>query len=339
MSPPRRRSPMSDGQPSAHLLRTFVCLLLFFFACISLAPAADESAAEKLPIPKQPAQAKADHELRERFKADFAKHDAGSDLELARKLRGESDHTDDPATRFVMLKESRELFISAGELEAALAVIDQMAAGFTIDIRDMKLGAMSVAVDKSLIEPPAMTAVYLNLGDRFLDEGDVDMAEHSCRLAQNVMHNHRFNDAQLESRWKEQHRVVMISLRQTQNVIGAVRKLKANPDDPDANLIVGKYACFFRGLWEKNLSLLTKGSDTRLKALADDELKIPASPQAMLAVADGWWAVADTAATPVETRKIHRHAAEWYAKALPQLDGVQKQTAQQRVADSTQSAK
>lgn len=319
--------------------RAFICVIscLAFAVDTPHAASADDATAppvEKLPIPKGPAQSKADHELREKLKADFDKHDAGDDLALAQRLDVQSKSTDDPAMRFVLLREARELYIDGGDLDSALQVIESVGAIFAIDVRDMKLSALAVAVDKALIEPPALCSEYLKLGDRFLDEGDVDLAEHACRLAQNVIHNHHLRDPDRESRVKEQHRTVLITLKETQAVVGAMRKLKANPDDPEASLTVGKYACFFRGLWTENLPLLAKGSDSRLKILAEREIASPSDPEAMASIADDWWELAQSATTPIARRHIQIHAAEWYKKALLGLSEARKQVAQQRIADA-----
>ena len=198
----------------------------------------------------------------------------------------------------------------------------------------MKLAAMSVAVDTSPAPPPDNVADYLKLSERFLEAGDADIAEHSCRLAQNVIHNDHIRDVDLVNRVKEEHRTVMISLRETQGVVLAMRKLKTNPEDPESNLTVGRYACFFRGLWDPNLPLLAKCSDSRLKMLAEEELRPPATAEEMRTLAEGWWSVADAATTPVARRKIRRHAAEWYQKAVPGLNGDSKETAQQRIAEA-----
>ncbi len=312
-------------------------LCLSFAMTGSRLASADDAIAtpvEKLPIPKGPAQSKADHELREKFKADFDKHNAGDDLALAQRLDAQSKLTDDPAMRFVLLREARELYIDGGDLDSALRVIESMAAIFAIDVRDMKLSALAVAVDKALMEPPALCSEYLKLGDRFLDEGDVDLAEHTCRLAQNVIRNHRLRDADLEARVKEQHRTVLIALKETQAVVGALRKLKSNADDPEACLTVGKYACFFRGLWTENLPLLAKCSDSRLKMLAGRDIASPSNAEMMASIADDWWDIAQSATTPVARRHVQNHAAEWYRTALPGLIEARKEAARQRIVDA-----
>ncbi len=315
-----------------------LCPLLILSLSTSFAAGGDNAPAspgERLPIPKGPAQAKADHDLREKYKADFDKHDAADDQALAQRLVEQAGTTDDPALRFVLLREARELFIDGGDLDSSLRLIDSMGTVFAIDVRDMKLSALAVAVDKALIEPPALCAEFLKLGDRFLDEGDVELAEHACRLAQNVIHNHRLRDPDLESRVKEQHRTVLVSLKETQAVVSAMKKLKANPDDPAACLTVGKYACFFRGLWTENLPLLAKSSDSKLKMLAQCEIAAPSDTEGMASLADDWWDIAQSATTPVSRRHIQLHAAEWYQKALPGLSAARKQAAQQRISEAS----
>ena len=53
----------------------------------------------------------------------------------------------------------------------------------------------------------------------------------------------------------------------------ATAVLEGKPDDPEANLMVGKYLCFTKGDWEKGLPLLTKSENSRLKLLAERDVR------------------------------------------------------------------
>jgi len=66
--------------------------------------------------------------------------------------------------------------------------------------------------------------------------------------------------------------------------------LAKKPDDPEANFTAGKYLCLVKGDWDKGLPLLAKGSDAKLKELAQKELAGPKDAAEQAAVGDGWWA-------------------------------------------------
>jgi hypothetical protein len=114
--------------------------------------------------------------------------------------------------------------------------------------------------------------------------------------------------------------------------------LKENPDNPDANLAIGKYLAFSKGEWDQAIPCLAKGSDPFYQALAEKE-RGGAKP---LEIGDAWW----TGSTEVEahlltgatsTMKVEakREAARlrqfftqravlFYGRAWPDLAGQDK---------------
>ena len=55
----------------------------------------------------------------------------------------------------------------------------------------------------------------------------------------------------------------------------AQETLEKTPADAEANLTVGRWLCFYKGDWTAGLPMLAKGSDEKLKALAEQEIKSP----------------------------------------------------------------
>jgi hypothetical protein len=97
----------------------------------------------------------------------------------------------------------------------------------------------------------------------------------------------------------------------------SIQKLFESPDDPEANLAVGRYYCFLKNAWEKGLPLLAKGADPKLSIAA--KLDIEASnalAEQQAVVADKWWEVAEKMPT-TEQEVVKLHAAGWYGKAFP----------------------
>jgi hypothetical protein len=104
------------------------------------------------------------------------------------------------------------------------------------------------------------------------------------------------------------------------DAVPAMDTLKQKPNDPEANLAVGKYRCFSKGNWETGLPMLAKGSDERLKALAAMDIAGAASASGQADLGDAWW-----------NNGTRQRAAYWYAKALPGLDGVKKEWVEKRL--------
>lgn len=296
--------------------------LALFFAVSSRA----EEAA-KLPIPKSAPQAKAEHFVREHYKADLALRDPADQLALSRKLRDEiNQFADDQPLRFVMLRDARELAVNAGDLDAAFSAIDDMDRLFAIDARELKASAMTALIDKSTVPPPQLIDKYLKLADAALSTGDVDMANKAYSLASMLADQQR--DAALKQLVKEEHVAIMDAVREQKTVLTAMNKVKAHPEDAEANLLVGKYACFVRQLWGQGLPYLANGSDSTLKALAHQELAAH-DADTTAAAADAWWDYAAAAkGQPADRARLH--AAELYRQVMPKLSGAAKNRAEQR---------
>ena len=99
--------------------------------------------------------------------------------------------------------------------------------------------------------------------------------------------------------------------------------LAKNPDDPAANLLVGRYFCFLKEDWDNGLAYLSKSSDRAVKAAAAADAANPTDAKAQLAVADAW-----SALIPVELLKstqgsLKRRAGKWYTSAIEGLTGLE----------------
>jgi WD40 repeat protein len=107
-------------------------------------------------------------------------------------------------------------------------------------------------------------------------------------------------------------------------------KLREQPQDPKANLVMGRFQAFTKGDWEKGLPLLARGSDATLRALAKKELAAPTDAAAQHALGSGW----EKAAADVEgdaRSRILRHALDWYLDAAEGFKGKPRAQALARV--------
>ena len=117
----------------------------------------------------------------------------------------------------------------------------------------------------------------------------------------------------------------------------SIDKLKESPDDVDANLVVGRYECFVRGDWEKGLPMLAKSSDETLKSAVTLDLEATEADQIAKA-ADAWWSAADKEKAPAAKVAMKAHASDLYGKAIANLSGIAKVTAEKRIAQSAAEA-
>lgn len=282
-----------------------------------------------VPVPKSLDQGKIDRPLREKYKDDFASRDPSVRGALAHKLRETADGEADSTTKFVYLREARELAVGAGDMPYAMDVIDDMGATFAIDLSEMKASALSAAVDQARIPPGELAQNYLKVADSALLVWDLDLAHKAAYLAEKVGRG----DAELMAAAKERDKISHVRTHLVLQFVDARKKLEKNPDDPQLNQFVGIHLCFNLNHWDTGLSYLAKSALGSLKALADKDLAGPTEAAAMAALADGWWDLSEPKAG-LPAGCGHRRAAYWYQKALPGLTGDKKAEAEKRIADA-----
>ena len=319
--------PRVSASPRLRVCAFLVAAWLIFF----LAPMAggdEPSPGDRLPIPNSTAQAKALKTIREQYKSQYALRTAEDQLALAKQLREYAESTkDESARQYVLLREARELAVNAGDLDLAFSLIDELSKTFNVDTADMRLTAMMDAVDRSLASKEQLLEFYLKTADGALADGEVTFALQASRLARRVATTTRNPlDAQ---RVKQLELRVHDASRTYTQVVAAARKLQNRPDDPEANLIVGRYLCFVQGRWDQGLPLLARSGDKRLADLAAKDLEGVNDPDAMVELADRYWDLPDTKDAP--QRRAHQRAVHWYQQALPRLSGDKQAHAQERI--------
>ncbi len=106
--------------------------------------------------------------------------------------------------------------------------------------------------------------------------------------------------------------------------VKAWTKLQKTPDDPEANLISGKYKAFVLGDYPEGMEFLVKSSDKTLKTLAEHELDPLHTATALqkAAMGDEWVVAAKKFQTLF--RIFFDRAQYWYAEAWPKLDAASK---------------
>jgi formylglycine-generating enzyme required for sulfatase activity len=112
----------------------------------------------------------------------------------------------------------------------------------------------------------------------------------------------------------------------------AREQLKTAPDDPAANLVLGRWHCFQQGDWDEGLKFLAKGSDSGLKSLAAQELaSSPSTFEERVARGDAWWDLAEKADGKTKAG-MRQRAGRWYQEALPELPaGLAKAKVEKRL--------
>jgi serine/threonine-protein kinase len=287
----------------------------------------------KLPIPGDAKQAEAEKLIKELFKDDYVKKTPADRLSLSNKLTKKARETsDDPAARFVLFREGQDLAAQAGDAGSALKIIDEMVQAYLFNPFDMKLSALDKVAALATALPAARSVVdqYLTLADESIALDDYDSAVRLLTPAGAVAR--KINNMPLVNRVDTRIKAVRELQTKYATIKDLAIKLKTKPDDPEANLAVGKFACFDKGDWDKGLPMLAKGSDVRLKTLAQKELGQPPDGMAQVEVADAWNDLAKGEQGNVKLQ-IQRRAYHWYEQALPTLQGLTQAAVEKKIKE------
>jgi WD40 repeat protein len=287
----------------------------------------------KPPVPDDGALAAAEKEVKEVYKTEYARKKPAEMQALAARLMKENQETtkDRSATRFVLLREARDLVARAGDLPEALHAAEEMANQFAVDVLPMKAAALEAASHKA-----ASAAVHLNvaviglaLSDRAEEAEDYQTAERLARVAQASAATLTGLPvvAAAQARLKETSAI----RKAYESVSDAVGVLATRPDDDDANLALGKFHALIRGDWDRGLGLLARGSDPKLKALAVADLAIPADAGAAVNLADTCTELAASESDPAKTHLLCR-ACYWYGQAALKLTGIERTKVEKKYA-------
>src|SRR5260370_14581631 len=282
--------------------------------------------AKKHVIPGADARKKAEALVQELYADEYAKsqQEPAEKAKLAATLLLEGkDTTDDPAARYVLFCQARDLAAQAGDAPTALQAVLELAQDFAVgpeDVFAMKARALATA-GVAQGTPESFRAV-VDAALILLDEATAgDNYDAALSLVAS---------AEAAARKLKSVPLVLSVRRRGQDVL-ALRKeyaqvkphadaLRQDPSDPRANREMGKDQAFGKGNWEKALPLLAKSDDVTLRRLTQMDLTSPQEAGRQAALARQWAGAAAAASGRTKTRMLLR-AYHWYQQALPHLQG------------------
>jgi len=312
-----------------------ICAVCAGLAAAAAAPATRATSSAPA-VPDEKAIATAQRLMREVFAAEYAAADTSGRRALARKfLRQACFSEEDPAARYVLLCEARDIAARNGDPETSFRAITQLTARYGTDPVPMTLAAMSVAC-RSTADAEALCSaatICMNIAERSAMRDDYAAAQRLLSLAglaagraQNVSLL-----AAVEARTRER-----AALEKAHALyMEAARKLASGSADARAHLAVGQFLCFCKGDWQSGLAHLAQCSDRALAEIAHLDRAAPSDAQARYALAGRWWDLAAASGEPFR-RNIEDRAAHWYRLALPGLSGLAMEVARKRLEDVEQ---
>ncbi len=283
------------------------------------------------PIPSAARQAAAERLVKDVFKSDYVKRDRRP--LMGKLLSQAASPTEPPDVRYVLLREARDVATAAGDYATARRAIEAMAATWAVDARAARQEVMAVVVTAvSPADAPVLAADASAAADDALDRGDVELARRFATVAESAAA--RGTDRAPLAQPRDGGQEIRGELDESLRAQQALAALAGGPDDPAANLTVGKFLCLVKGDWARGLPLLATGGSDPAAALASRDLAGAATADAKLATGDAWRAYAQTqAATPTAGRRAAGRAEHWYLAALPGAQGLERAAVIKRLAD------
>ena len=299
---------------------------------VAESPTASDSAApkERLAVPPGAERTASSKKVRDIFANDFeAAKDKTAKIALSQELLQRGREEQDPAAKFALLFEGRELVMNAAELQMALQATDELTSTFEVDEWVLKCDTMAKLANaaKADTERRSIAMASLLMADEAIENADWESARKLVTAASRA--NLRLKDADIVRTINQKRRLVQVQKKLWEDAEQAATLLAASPDDPAANLTLGRYRCLVRNDWEAGLPHLAKGSDEQLAAIAALEAKKPTASDA-LELANQWYEWGEKASESDKNGALQR-AKHWYSTALPKLSGLDRTVATKKL--------
>lgn len=285
---------------------------------------------ERVPVPSREEIAKGQQLVKELLGDEYAKSKPASRAALAAKLLKQAAETkDDRIGRYVLLCEARDVAVKAGDPLTAAEAAEGLAAEYRLTAGQARqplaaLAAASMTVDNAR----AAADVLMAAADAAAAGDDWDVALALLKAAESVARKSR--SFPLANLVKARYAQVEKLKTEAAKVKEQIAKLKANPDDPAANLAVGRFLCLAKRDWDAAIPLLAKGASGPLKEAVDKDLKAAQGDEvAQIAAADAWYNLAAGAGADAKP-SLQLRAYHWYLLALPKAAGLNKIKAEKR---------
>ena len=300
--------------------------LLAAFLLTGTTPAQDK----KAPVPGKSDRITVTREIRSIFKSEYAKRERSVRLKLARQLIAEAGNVkNDPLQRFVLLTEARDLAAEGFDSALAFETISVIAAGYDLrtDVPPSSPASMKLEVLKKLRrsakgqdETRSVVRAFLEIAKEAVTLKDYGAAGEAARAAGTAAKIAR--DRELSAEVGALSKEISALRKKVEAIRKAELALSVDPDDPRANLILGRVHCFDNADWTRGIPHLAKGSDEGLRRVAKMEILNLKDPTAQAGVGDAWYELAEKEGNALSRKKYQARARDWYGRAREKAKGI-----------------
>ena len=274
---------------------------------------------KKSALPSASEQATKLAQIKDIYKTEFAAAKPGANAELVSFLRTTAAKVEgDPTARYVLYREAFRQACAGNDFDAAAETLDKLEAEFESEpfAPRFELLTRLASVAKANDERLIVTNGALLLLEHALALGKFEEGDKLARIA----------DTQTKIIIDKDLRAKAIAALQTtselakdqKSVTEARQKLAESPDDPAANLAVGRYRCLIEGNWSAGLAHLAKCDDDGIKQAAALDAVGPGGEVTAGKIGDAWYDLAKGG----KGQNFYARADYWYQKGVAVESGL-----------------
>ena len=213
---------------------------------------------------------------------------ADSKQKTAAELYNRSLNESEPAMELASLHLAAKLVVEASDFSRAMEICNRMGERFEIDVlpvkADFTFASCGVRAYPQKIRPTSPNYAWRQVFRR--SPLTILHGQDNCRTGQICCTNPG----------DEPHWQAGFLAEETARCAAAYRPrktgcrhLNTNPDDPAANLAMGKFLCFIKNDWAAGFPLLVRGSDELSDPGNQETTSARKSPSEQVALGDAWW--------------------------------------------------
>jgi WD40 repeat protein len=276
------------------------------------------------PVPSKEDLAAAEKDVREQFKDLIKSKSNKLSGELFRYAVGPGDQGS--TNRYAALKEYRDLRAQDGDLGGAVFAASEIARRYDIDTMQAQTEAAEFAAPfgkagVSQFHSPTL----LRMISHARSEDRYDLATRLCKAL--TIWSSKGGPLPQRAQAAILNKEVADEQAAFKSIREPLSKLETDPEDAEANLLVGQFR-FRQERWGEAARHLAKGSDAGLQSVAKKDLADPTDVAGRKAVAAAWDAEAKRARTKGQATTCCQRALFWYRQALQgaplaELAGIQ----------------
>ena len=301
---------------------------------------AEGSPIDAMPLRQAPPSKDEQQEAVARVQSIYApKYEAAATDEafdaLAVFLTTSAENThDDPAARFALFIEAQRLALQTGNWVRAIHIIDLRHKYFETNALTEKTDLLDETCRTLNAHDVQRMDNYLEqLFRQAVAEDRFDLAKRCLQLKIKAIRKTGDNAAVRSA--ERSFKAMREFVARKRHADKAQQQLQTEPTDVAAHRALGEYLCYNRQDWDAGLPHFAQCDDERLQEIAAADLTRPDGAAERKKLADLWYQLAQDSQGSEAKVMFHR-ARHWYLLAMPELTGLSRDDATQKLAEMDQ---